>query len=82
MTNWRKRINIKHLLTKSGKHKDIVKSMNSIADVLEKHFEFKEIAGRLRNIPKGDDVITPADYANKLLERVYDIADNERIWIE
>lgn len=85
MVNWRKKIKIKQFLTESEKHEDIQKSMNQIADVLEKHHEFLQppaFLQKMRNIPKGDDVITPSDYANKLLAAMYDIADEELIWIE
>jgi hypothetical protein len=37
---------------------------------------------RMRNIPAGDDVVPPVDYANRLLDKVYDFADDNRIWIE
>jgi hypothetical protein len=84
MTNWRKSIKIKHLLTESEEYADVKEVMSKVADELSKHGEFKELSliSKLRNIPAGDDVITPTDYANKLLRQVYDIADMERIWIE
>lgn len=84
MTKWRKKIQIKQLLTESENHKDIQESMNKIADVLDNHYEFRRtpLIQRMRNIPQGDDVITPSDYANKLLGSMYDIADDEAIWIE
>jgi len=84
MTNWRKKIQIKHLFTESREHKDIQESMKKIADVLDQYYEFKRspLLHRMKNIPQGDDVITPQDYANKLLSGMYDIADEEEIWIE
>jgi len=84
MAMWHKKIKIKNLLTESEEHKDIQESMNKIADVLSKHHEFKRslLIHKMRNIPEGDDVISPSDYANKLLSAMYDIADEERIWIE
>ncbi|MBI2647536.1 hypothetical protein HYW99_03595 [Candidatus Woesearchaeota archaeon] len=84
MTNWRKKIQIKHLLTESEEHKAIQESMAKIADVLDQHYEFKRspLLHRMKNIPQCDDVITPQDYANKLISVMYDIADEERIWIE
>ena len=83
MTNWRKTIKIKQFLTESEEHKKIQESMDKIADELGKHFEFKlsPIIHKMRNIPQGDDVITPHDYANKLLGYIYDKADEEKIWI-
>ena len=84
MTNWHKKIQVKHLLTESEEHKDIQESMSKIADVLSKHHEFMRspLIQRMRNIPEGDDVITPSDYANKLLSAMYNIADEEKIWME
>jgi len=89
MTNWRKKIQIKQFFTESEEYEEVKKSMNNVANVLEKHPEFLKILPsgstliyRMRNIPEGDDVITPVDYANTLLSMMYDIADEERIWIE
>jgi len=84
MTNWRKKIRIKHLLTASEKHKDIQESMNKISEVLKTHAEFAmtSLCSQMKHIPKGDDVITPTDYANKLIAKMYDIADEQRLWIE
>ena len=41
MTNWRKHIKIKHLLTESKEYIAIKESMQKIAFVLEYHIEFK-----------------------------------------
>ena len=84
MTNWKKYINIKDLLTDSEEHKDIQESMNKIANVLDHHNEFRALSliYKMRNIPKGDDIISASDYANKCLDIMYNIADEERIWIE
>jgi hypothetical protein len=83
MTNWRKKIKIKHLFNESEEHKDIQESMNNVADVLQSHSEFSltNILTKFRNIPVGDEIITPADYANKLLSAIYDIADEQEIWL-
>ena len=82
MTNWRKKIRIKHLFTEEEDFKSVQKSMNNVADVLEKHFEFKDLIIYLRNIKKGDEVISCCDYANNVLDKVYNVADAENIWIE
>jgi len=79
---WRKKITIKHLLTESEKHEDIQTSMNNIANELDKHYEFTELIPFMRAIPKGDKIISSCDYANKIMNKVYDIADFERIWIQ
>lgn len=82
--NWRKKIKIRQFLTESEKHEDVQASMNKVADELEEHSEFKQhsFIQKMRNIPEGDDVFSPADYANKLIAKMYDVADAERIWIE
>ena len=85
--NWTNRIKLKHLFTQEEDHENIQKSMNEIADVIEGTriysgmfvlFSLKEF----RNIPKGDEYFKPIDYANKLIDRLYDFADDNRIWIE
>ena len=37
---------------------------------------------KFREIPKGDDYFKPIDYANKLLDDLYDYADEYRIWLD
>jgi hypothetical protein len=61
--------------------------MNAIADVIEQSSEpfcffSKSLIARMRDIPAGDEVVRPVDYANRLLEHVYDYADEYAIWIE
>lgn len=82
--SWRKKIKIKQFLTESEKREDIQESMNKVADELEKHPEFKQhsFIKKMRQIPEGDEVFSPSDYANKILAKMYDVADEERIWIE
>jgi len=83
MTNWRFKVRVKHLFTDKEDHESIQKSMNAIADVLGDEVCFDEFSlKQFRNIPEGDDVITPCDYANKLISRMYDFADSNLIWIE
>ena len=82
MTNWRKHIKIKNLFTENEDHKSIQDSMNEVAKVLTEHFEFRHLIKKFKNIPQGDDYFKPVDYANKLLNEVYNIADYECIWIE
>lgn len=84
MNNWRRKIKIKDLLTDSEEHKDIQESMNKITNVLDHHNEFRRlpVIHKMRNIPKGDNIISASDYANKCLDIIYDIADEERIWLE
>ena len=80
--NWRKKIKIKHFCNGCEDHKGVQKVMSNIADVLTEHSEFSSIVPMLRHIPKGDEFFSPADYANKILDRIYDIADCEGVWIE
>jgi len=83
MGNWIHRVKIKHLLTKNKDRESIQKAMNSIADVLEVEFCFTGFSiDKFRNIPEGDDVFSPIDYANRLLDKLYDYADRKRIWID
>lgn len=83
MTNWRHNVKISHLFTKNDDHESLQKSMNDIADVLQKEpcfFRFN--CSKFRKLPVGDDIISPADYANRLVQRMYDYADQNSIWIE
>lgn len=83
MTAWRTRLKLKHLLTEEEDLESVQESMNKIAGVLETCSYFDTFdTNRFRNIPAGDDVITPKDYANKLLSWMYDWADEKLVWIE
>ena len=82
--NWQNRITLKHLFTEEESVESIRASMRAIADELDKAPFFRHFAAKkkFRAIPLGDDVIRPVDYANKLLDAMYDYADEHRIWIE
>lgn len=84
MANWQNKIKLKHLFTDEEDHNSIQRSMTAIADELDKAPFFQSFLARkkFRDIPKGDDVFGPQDYANKLIEQMYDYADDNRIWIE
>jgi hypothetical protein len=83
MANWKYRVKIKHLLTEKEDLQSIQESMNKIADVLDKEPCFKNFNfSRFRKIPEGDEVVGPVDYANRLIERMYNYADRWLIWIE
>jgi len=83
MPNWNHKIKLKHLFTEDESHAAIQASMTAVADVIAKHPAFSNFdVSAFRKIPKGDDVFKPVDYANRLLERLYDVADAGRIWIE
>ena len=80
---WRHRIKIKHLYTENEDLESIQNTMNAIADVLDESIAFRNFnAKEFRKIPEGDEVFGPVDYANKLLDRMYDFSDMNRIWIE
>lgn len=83
MPNWNHKIRLKHLFTEDESHAAVQASMTAVADEVAKHSAFAgvNVAG-LRKIPQGDDVFKPVDYANRLLARLYDFADEKRIWIE
>lgn len=83
MPVWGNRVKIKHLLTEDADHATVQASMNAIADVLDSSPAFVGFGTKaFRNIPQGDDIFGPVDYANRLLDRLYDFADDRRIWIE
>lgn len=79
---WKYTVRVKHLFTSEEDHESVQQSMNDIADVLEKEVCFKGFSfKKFRNIPKGGYYFGPVDYANKLLSKLYNYADANRIWI-
>lgn len=83
MLQWNAKIKIKHLLTDDEDHESTQNNMNNIADALESSGLFYGFdTSGFRNIPKGDNFFSPTDYANVLLDKMYDYADYRRIWIE
>lgn len=83
MANWQNKIKLKHLFTKEEDPASIQASMNAIADELDNAPFFRAFdCTKFRSIPQGDDVFGPIDYANKLIEQMYDYADDNRIWVE
>ena len=81
--SWNSRVNVKHLFTDKSSHSEIQKSMSAIADVLKRSRCFNEFElDDFYNIPKGDNFFTPEDYANRMLNNMYDFADSRGIWIE
>jgi hypothetical protein len=83
---WHSKVKLKHLLTEGESHEEVQANMTAIADVLDSSNAFilfpDSVISKMRNIPQGDDIFKPVDYANRLLNRVYDFADEYRIWIE
>lgn len=84
MAQWNHKVKIKHLLTEGEDHATVQADMNAVADALttDRHFIRFRWLERFRNIPQGDDLFSPLDYANRLLDYLYDYADDNRIWIE
>lgn len=83
MPGWIAKVKIKHLFTEQDDHASVQASMNAVADVLKASPDFWQFPlGDFRNIPQGDKFFGPRDYANKLLDAMYDYADEYRIWIE
>ncbi len=81
--NWKFHVKIKHLLTEQEDWETVQATMNKIADVLDANICFTGFnRKKFRKIPKGDEILGPIDYANKLLEKMFDFADDRAIWIE
>jgi len=80
---WRTTAKIKHLFAVSEDPDAIRQSMSAIADVLDTYPVFAGfgLKKKFRSIPDGDEIMTACDYANRLLDRLYDYADEKRIWI-
>jgi ribosomal protein S12 methylthiotransferase accessory factor YcaO len=85
MANWVAKVKIKHLLTDGEGHEEVQANMNAIADVIEASSAFmlfsRKTLEKMRNIPQGNDDFSPTDYANKYLDKMYDFADEHRIWL-
>ena len=81
---WLYHVKVKHLMTEEEDHESVSKAMSDIAEVLEKEPCFKGFPylKKFRKIPEGNDILGPVDYANRLLDRLYDYADLNLIWIE
>ena len=83
MTNWQSRVKIKHLLTDDEAPEAVRASMASIAEVIEATPSFRNFnTGRFRLIPDGNGIMSECDFANRLMDELYDYADSRRIWIE
>jgi len=75
MSNWKHKIQLTHLFTDSEDADSVRESMNRIAAVLEQDPFFRgfcyESFKEVENL----------NYANGLINRLYDYADSNRIWI-
>ncbi len=82
MGGWKYSVNIKHLFTNKEDHESIQGSMTAIAKELEKCPGFAGFSTKkFYRIPEGNDFFSSTEHANKLLEQMYDWADEYRIWI-
>jgi len=81
--NWQTKVKIKHLLNNKEDWASVSNNMAKVANALSDYPCFSTFdKSRFYEIPHGDGVITPTDYANKLLDNMYNYADAHRIWIE
>ena len=78
MTNWRKRVNVKHLFTEEEDYDSVQDSMNKVANTLERENFPRRLIMKFRTIPEEYSLVV----ANSLLEEMFDYADRERIWLE
>lgn len=83
---WRHHVKIKHLFTQKEDYDSLQESMTSIAGVIMNTSCFnsfdRDILAKFTHLHSGDDIMTPVDYANKLINLVYDYADDHAIWME
>ena len=83
MARWDYHVKVKNLFTEKEDHASVQKVMNNVADVIQQEAGFAGFdVKKFRSIPKGDDTFGPVDYANRLIDRMYDFADSHGIWIE
>lgn len=81
--NWKYKVKIMHLMDDKEDIASVRKNMMEIADALKTYNCFDGFdKSKFYNIPDCDDVVRPIDYANKLIDRMYDYADTHKIWIE
>lgn len=79
---WEYHVKLKHLMTEKEDIESIRKSMKDIAEELRKNPCFNEFnVDDFYAIPQGNRVIKSSDYANKLIELMFDYADIHKIWI-
>jgi hypothetical protein len=81
--NWKHTIKVKHLFTDDYDDAVVKNSMGAIADELAKHPYMKEFDATLfRKLPDSNEFATTLEMANKLLNKLYDFADDNGIWID
>lgn len=86
MAGWKAIINVKHLFTEDEDYESVQKSMNEIASALWESGHFYEYPGLLedmRNIPAEKTCgMEPIQFANNLINEMYNICDYKRIWVD
>ncbi len=77
---WNYRIKLTHLFTEEEDFQGIQDSMNKIADVLDKEqcFDLFTEKKKFRTLPEDYTLVI----ANSLIDKLYDYADEHRIWID
>ena len=78
--NWVYKVKLTHLFTDDEDYWDIQASMNNIADALDKEpcFDMFADKNRFRTLPEDYTLVI----ANSLITKLYDYADEHRIWID
>jgi hypothetical protein len=80
---WLHYVKLKHLFTREEDYTSVSESMAAIAKEIKKHDCFNNFDTKLFcKIPKGDEFFRPVEYANKLIDSLYNYADDRAIWIE
>jgi hypothetical protein len=83
---WNSRVKIKHLLTDEGTDEAIRRDMASVGNELASSAAFgsfdRRTIARMKALPDGLEPDELLAVANRLLDRMYDFADYNRIWID
>jgi hypothetical protein len=86
MTLWLYKARLRQFIETDVEDNDlpgIRRDMKKLGDEIKKLACFRGFStDKFYDIPAGDEVVSAMDYANKLIERMYDYADTQRIWIE
>jgi hypothetical protein len=77
--NWKAKIKLKHLFTESEDPKDVAIAMKAIGEVLMDDKNFKKFEwDKFVDWEEGEYI----QYANELIDQLFDYADDYHIWIE
>ena len=83
MPKWNHIVELKSLFTEKEDYQSVAESMTKIANKLDTlkyftNFDYSEF----RNIPIGNKRFNHLDYANDMINDLYNYADASRIWIK